>query len=114
MSILEDFNFPICIEAPGSLACPLHMFLPLFFPEDRLCDFAWANSRIFFLVGKDFEDRLFDFSIEFVWLRSAASKGAITDLMPAIRPLLTPLDRSSACLANFIRNHRDLRFWGRG
>jgi hypothetical protein len=34
--------------------------------------------------------------------------------MPAIRPLFTPLDRSSACLANFIRNHRDLRFWGRG
>jgi hypothetical protein len=34
--------------------------------------------------------------------------------MPTVFPLLAPLDRSSAGFTNFIRNHRDLRFGGRG
>ena len=63
---------------------------------------------------EDFKDRCFELTVEVVRLRPAALNGAVTDLMPTVFPLLAPLDRSSAGLANFIRNHRDLRFWGRG
>ena len=63
---------------------------------------------------EDFKDCCFELTVEVVRLRPAAPNGAVTDLMPTVFPLLAPLDRSPAGLANFIRNHRDLRFGGRG
>ncbi len=59
---------------------------------------------------EDLEDCSFDLRVEVVRLRPPALIGAVTDLMPTVFPLLTPLDRSTAGLADFIRNHRDLRF----
>ena len=63
---------------------------------------------------EDFEDCCFELTVEVVRLGPAALIGAVTDLMPTVFPLLAPLDRSSAGLANFISYHRDLRFGGRG
>ena len=59
---------------------------------------------------EDSEDCCFELTVEVVRLGPAALIGAVTDLMPTVFPLLTPLDRSAAGLADFIRNHRDLRF----
>ena len=59
---------------------------------------------------EDFEDCCFELTVEVVRLGPAALIGAVTDLMPTVFPLLTPLDRSAAGLTDFIRNHRDLRF----
>ena len=101
------------MQAPGSLTCSLHMFSPIFL-ENRSCGLAGTNGGFFRPVAEDFENCLFKPFIEFVRTSSAASKRTVADLMPAMLPFFTPFDRSSAGLAYFIRNHRDLRFWGSG